>query len=122
MLAVLTKAEHASTFDILMNLFGEMCQGRESDCRKEPGAWQEIQKFGLDEFFWEEMARTFGYHSEKPGLYDLLIRLLVTDMAAGLHRELPESLQHFVLEEQGLAPSVSVFASQWRSHMGYFRS
>ncbi|WP_045217472.1 BREX-1 system phosphatase PglZ type A [Desulfonatronovibrio magnus] len=122
MLAVLTKADQASIFDILMNLFGEMYQGRESDCRGEPGSWQEIQKFGLDEFFWEEMVRTFGYRSDKPGLYDLLIRLLVTDLAAGLHRELPDSLKHFILEEQGLAANVSVFASQWRSHLGHFRS
>ncbi|MFN2268197.1 MAG: BREX-1 system phosphatase PglZ type A, partial [Desulfonatronovibrio sp.] len=120
MLTVLVRAEQSSFFDILINLFGEMCQGQEPECWSQPASWQEIQKFGLDEFFWDEMARTFGYHSQKQGLYDLLIRVLITDLAGGLRKELPDSLKHFILEEQGLAANVSVFVSQWRSHLGHY--
>ena len=121
MLAVLTKADQATMFDILMKLFGEMCQDSQCDFKSIPKSWQEMEKFGLDEFFWEEMTRTFGYYADKPSLSDLLIRLLVNDLAGTLKDEIPDSMKHFLFEGQGLNANVSVFASQWRSHLGHYR-
>jgi hypothetical protein len=75
MLAVLTRAEQASMFDILMQLFREMCSEGECDIKTPPKAWQDIEKFGLATFFWQEMARVFGYNADSPNLSDLLIRI-----------------------------------------------
>ncbi len=121
MLAVLTRAELASTFDILMKLFGEMCGEAGCNYKSPPKSWTDIEKFGLDAFFWQEMSRTFGYSAASPNLSDLLIRLLVGDMANTLRGELPSSLQHFNLQNQGMGTNVSVFVSQWRRDLNHYR-
>ncbi|MFO8031355.1 MAG: BREX-1 system phosphatase PglZ type A, partial [Desulfohalobiaceae bacterium] len=81
----------------------------------------EIEKFGLGPFFWEEMTRTFGYHTKAPNLSDLLIRILIGDLANTLQGELPSSLQHFRLQEQQANTNVSVFVDQWRKHLGHYK-
>ncbi len=121
MLAVLARADQASVFDILMKIFGEMCTETGCDFKTAPKSWQEIEKFGLAPFFWNEMTRAFGYHAQAPNLSDLLIRLLVGDMANTLRGNLPSSLQHFRLQDQQLSTNVSVFVDQWRKHLGHYK-
>ena len=121
MLVVLTRAEQASMVDILMQLFGQMCTEDGCDFKTPPKAWQDIEKFGLAEFFWQEMAKVFGYNADSPNLSDLLIRLLVKDMANDLRGRLPESLQHFQLAEQTAATNVSVFVAQWRRDLSHYK-
>lgn len=121
MLAVLTRSDQASTFDILMKLFGEMCADKGCDYKEAPNSWIDIDKFGLAPFFWEQMTKTFGYDSESPSLSDLLIRLLVNDFANTLKGNVPGSLAHFLLGNKALATNASVFVAQWRSHLSHFR-
>lgn len=121
MVAVLTKAEQASNYDILMKLFGEMCDDQVCEIKTPPKVWDEIEKFGLAPFFWEEMARSFGYAESSPAIPDLLIRLLVTDLAHALNGEAPAAFNHFALSNKVLNTNVSVFMSQWRSHLGYYK-
>ncbi len=125
MLAVLTRADQASAFDILMKLFGEMCpemySGGTCDFKAPTKAWGDIEKFGLAPFFWEQVAKTFGYDVESPSLSDLLIRLLVNDFANTLKGDVPGSLAHFLLKEKSLATNASVFVAQWRSHLSHYR-
>ncbi len=52
------------------------------------------------EFKRDLLPRTFGYDAQAPNLSDLLIRLLVGDMANTLRGDLPSSLQHFRLQDQ----------------------
>jgi uncharacterized protein (TIGR02687 family) len=121
MLAVLTRADQASIFDILMKLFGEMCTEDRCDFKSPPKSWADIEKFSLAVFFWEEMTRIFGYDAQSRNLSDLLIRLLVGDMANTLRGDLPSSLQHFRLQDQQVSTNVSVFVDQWRKHLGHYK-
>ncbi|WP_291323052.1 hypothetical protein, partial [Desulfonatronospira sp.] len=65
-----------------------------------------MEKFGLDQFFWEEMTGIFGYYRDKPNLHDLLIRLLANDLAGTLKGEIPDSMKHFLFEGRGLNAEV----------------
>jgi len=121
MLAVLTRSDQASTFDILMKLFGEMCVDKGCDYKVPPNSWIDIEKFGLAPFFWEQMAKAFGYDNESPSLSDLLIRILVNDFANTVKGEIPSSLAHFLFNNKALATNASVFVAQWRSHLSHFR-
>jgi uncharacterized protein (TIGR02687 family) len=120
-LAVLSRADQAGIFDILMKLFGEMCSDDACDFKSPTKAWQDIEKFDLAPFFWEQMTKTFGYDAESPSLSDLLIRLLVNDFANTLKGDISGSLAHFLLKEKSLATNASVFVAQWRSHLNHFR-
>lgn len=120
-LAVLSRADQAGIFDILMKLFGEMCSDDACDFKSPTKAWQDIKKFDLAPFFWDQMAKTFGYDAEIPSLSDLLIRLLVNDFANTLNGDVPGSLAHFILNQKALATNASVFVSQWRSNLNHYR-
>ncbi|BAH77103.1 BREX-1 system phosphatase PglZ type A [Solidesulfovibrio magneticus] len=121
MLAVLTRSDQASTFDVLMNLFSEMCTGVSCDFKSPTSSWGDIEKFGVAPFFWEKMAMTFGYVADSPSLSDLLIRLLVSDFSNTLKGTIPGSLAHFQFTDKSLAINSSVFIAQWRSHLSHFR-
>lgn len=123
MLAVLARAEHPDIFNILMKLFGELCSKEEKGLLFETlKAWDEIEKYGLDESFWHFIANTFGYIESQPKLFDILICLLVTDFDHSLKGELPQPLRHFVLSNKSLALNASVFLSQWRGNVNNYES
>ena len=59
-----------------------------SDLEANPPAWDQIEKFELDEPFWTMVESAFGYGEDSPALQNLLIRLLVSDYAHHLAKEL----------------------------------
>jgi len=120
MIAVLVRAEQAGTFDILMKLFAFLC-AEECDLKTPPKVWDDIEKFGLAPFFWDQLSITFGYKVSQPSLSDFLIRLLVNDFANTLKGDVPASLHHFLFENRTRVTNASVFAAQWRSHLGHYR-
>lgn len=121
MLAVLSRADQADIFSILMKLFGELrSQDEQPMLIPSPTSWTEIEKYNLAGSFWRLMAETFGYSEEKPGISDLLIRLLVTDLANTMKGSVPLQLQHFVMRNQGLSLTASVFTNHWRSNVSQY--
>lgn len=123
MIAVLTKAEQPDAFGILMKLFGELAEEKaQAMLIPPPKSWDDIEKYGLEESFWNLMTKTFGYAEQEPKLTDLLIRLLITDFAKGLKGDCPQSLRHFILPEKSLALNASVFLSQWRSNINHYKN
>jgi len=123
MLAVLAKAELPDIFSILMKLFGELCSSDEQQLQLTPQtSWDEIAKYGLTEPFWREVGASFGYAEAEPSMNDLLIRLLVTDLAKTLKGGIPLSLQHFVLTSPSRSLTASVFANHWRSNINHYKS
>jgi uncharacterized protein (TIGR02687 family) len=119
MLAVLTRAEQPHVYNILMRLFEGFCEEGRCDLNKIPKNWEDIQKQGLGATFWDFMEEIFGYKTEHSTLTDLLIRLLVTDLAQILHEKLPQGLKHFLLPDKKLAASASVFLSQWQGSIDH---
>ena len=118
-LGVLTKADQPDAFNILMKLFSEYCHEGKCNLQNTPKTWADIEKYDVEERFWEFMATTFGYAESAPNLVDLLIRLLVTDFSRNLRGELPIGMQHFLLPDKTLALNASVFLSHYRSHMAF---
>lgn len=114
MIAVLARAEQPHVYNILMKLFEGFCEDSRCDLNKIPRIWEDIQKQDLDTVFWGFMEEIFGHKTEHPNLTDLLIRLLVTDLAQNLHCDLPQGLKHFLLPNKRLAASAAVFISQWQ--------
>jgi len=113
MLAVVTKADQPELFNIVRTLFHAITEGDELDLEVVPPAWDQIEKFELDEPFWSMVKTQFGYEEESPSLRNLLIRLMLADYANHLDAELPTSLQHLQLSRSGTRNAV-VCLAQWR--------
>ena len=113
MLAVVAKADQPELFNIVRTLFHSMARDGALDLEASPPAWAQIEKFELDEPFWAMVKAAFGYGEDSPTLQNLLIRLLVSDYAHHLAKELPGALQHLQLPRSGTANAV-VCLAQWR--------
>ncbi len=113
MLAVVVKADQPELFNILRTLFQLYADIEDIDLREPIPAWEQIEKFDLEEPFWRFIKKSFGYAEETPSLENLLIRLLVTDFAQHLHGKLPTSLEHLLLPQAGRANTVVCLAN-WR--------
>lgn len=120
MLAVVVRADQPQVSSILLRLFAALCEEDQCDLQRVPRLWSEIEKFGLDEPFWQFMEQSFGYTQKNQKLADLLIRLFVTDLSLSLHGECPAPLAHFLLSDTKLAGAASVFLSTWRGSVGFF--
>ena len=82
MIAVVVRADQPELFNIVRTLFHACTRGdSEIDLDKPPAVWEQIEKFDLDEPFWQMVKATFGYEEESPSLRNFLLRLLVTDFA-----------------------------------------
>ena len=112
MLAVVVKADQPELYNILRTLLHFYADAEDIDLREPVQAWDQIEKFDLEEPFWRFIKRAFGYQEESPSLENLLIRLLVTDFVQHLHGQAP-SLEHLVLPQTGRANAV-VCLAQWR--------
>ena len=106
MLAVVSKAEQPELFNIVRTLFHSMTDGDQTDLEVVPSAWEQIEKFELDEPFWMMVKSSFGYSEDSPTLRNLLIRLLVSDFAHYIGKQLPGSLQNLQLSRSGTANAV----------------
>ena len=116
MLAVVTRADQPHPFNILMRLYTGFCSDGACSFTATPKVWQEIEKLELTEAFWDLMERTFNYLQSQATLSDLLIRLLVTDLAIAMRQDLPSSLSHFSLGSSKQAATAAVFLSTWRGN------
>ena len=113
MLAVVAKADHPELFTILRALYHALAQEDDLDLDEPPAAWRQIEKYELDETFWELVRGAFGYTEESPTLRNLLIRLYVADYSNYLKGSLPAGLQNLLLPSSGVANAV-VCLAQWR--------
>jgi len=116
MIAVVAKADQPEWFNIIRTLFHEYTtrdNGEDIDLAAPPPAWMQIEKFDLEQPFWNMGRILFGYEEENPSLENFLIRLLVTDFAYYLKGEIPTSLSHLVLPMAGRSNAV-VCLGQWR--------
>ncbi len=115
MLAVLLKSEQPDLFSSLRALFQGMDEEAEAggDLSVASPAWEQVGKFDLADFFWQQVRNYFGYTEESPSLKNLLIRLLATDFCLNLRASAPASLQSMKVPDAGFS-NVTVFLSQWR--------
>lgn len=114
MLTVLTRVDQPHAFNVLMRLYEGFCTDGTCTLTATPKIWEDIRKQDLETAFWDLMERTFAYRQEQPTLADLLIRLLVTDLAINLRQNLPAALKHFDLGSSKQAATAAVFLSTWR--------
>lgn len=113
MLAVVSKADQPELFNIVRTLFHSMAGDSLLELEASTADWIQIEKFELAEPFWAMVQTAFGYGKDSPTLQNLLIRLLVSDYAHHLAKELPSALQHLRLPRSGATNAV-VFLAQWR--------
>ncbi len=113
MIAVVTKADHDEWFNIIRTIFHGYNDLDDVDIDSPPDCWLEIEKYELDEPFWEMAKSVFGYSEETPSLRNFLTRLMVTDFAQHLKASVPDSLTHLVLPQYGKNNAV-VCLAQWR--------
>lgn len=115
MIAVVVRAEQPDWFVIMRTLYHEFLgdNGEDINLDNPPDVWQQVEKYDLDEPFWYMAKSMFGYTEVCPSLKNFLIRLMVTDLAAHIQGELPESVVHLVLPHSGKSNAV-VCLAQWR--------
>jgi uncharacterized protein (TIGR02687 family) len=113
LIAVLVKADQPEFFTVLIALFDAIPEGHLDAL---PPAWDELEKQGVLASFWALVASSFGYQEDAPSLKNLLIRLLVSDLAHACQSALPEGLKHLILARQGTANAV-VCLAQWRDSL-----
>ncbi len=132
MLAVVARSDQPDLPDIVRTLFHSMTEADELDLDVPPAAWAEIEKYELDQPFWQLVRSAFGYSEDGPALSplgdpggetlrNLLIRLLVSDYTHQLAGEPPAALEHLRLPRAGTANAV-VCLAQWRDSASKARS
>jgi uncharacterized protein (TIGR02687 family) len=109
-IAVLARADQPEFFNILISLFDAI---PEANLDEPPPAGAEIDKYGVQQAFWDLVASHFVYHDEAATLKNFLIRLLVSDLDHACRAALPDGLKHLTLPRQGTANAV-VCLAQWR--------
>ncbi len=124
MLAITANAKQPETFSIFLQIFADLITEFEDSAENNldnfsPSVWENIEKFGLADNFWTLAKETFGYSSEKPKLYDLLVRLFVTDFAGNANIELPKNIQPLKFASRSDAINAKVFLANWRSNTAY---
>jgi uncharacterized protein (TIGR02687 family) len=121
MLAVTVRADQPETFTILLKIFGDLAADVEKNdldlSNATPGFWKDVEKFNLAESFWALVEENFGYRSEKPRLYDLLVYLFVTDFALHARDKTPGQLKSLVLQNRTGAANAAVFLANWRTNL-----
>lgn len=116
MISVIAKAEHDEWFNIIRTIFHSFTEVNNPaaiDLDNPPECWMNIEKFDLEESFWQMTKSMFGYSEETPCLKNFLIRLMVTDFAQHFRGIIPVSLSHLVLPQSGRNNAV-VCLAQWR--------
>lgn len=61
----------------------------------------EFKKYGLDEAFWKHISHTFSFIDEEPNLEKLIISLFLTYTEKEIHRDLPASMNKYLLSKSG---------------------
>ena len=61
----------------------------------------DFKKYGLDEAFWKHISHTFSFIDEEPNLEKLIISLFLTYTEKEIHRELPASMNKYLLSKSG---------------------
>jgi uncharacterized protein (TIGR02687 family) len=114
MVAVVSRSDQAEDYAILRTLLHAFTEtGEPLDLAEPPAAWDQVEKFGLDEWFWRMVKKRFGYTEETPRLGNLVTRLFVTDFAQSLAGPVPKRLENQLLPAAGRSNCV-VFMGQWR--------
>lgn len=114
MIAVLVRAEQPELLNVLQTVFHAFAESPEEiDLDTEPAVWDQVVRFDLDEPFWRMVKATFGYDEDDPSLRNLLIRLMLTDIAQAIKGEFPPALQSLTLPAAGRSNAI-VFLAQWR--------
>ena len=114
MVSVVVKSDQPEVYSILRTLLHSYTETEEEVDLHEPAvAWEQIEKYDLQDYFWRTIKKTFGYAEESPGISNLVTRLFVTDFAQTLKGKLPANLENLVLPPSGRGNCV-VFMGQWR--------
>lgn len=61
----------------------------------------DFKKYGLDEVFWKHISHTFSFIDEEPNLEKLIISLFLTYTEKEIHRDLPASMNKYLLSKSG---------------------
>ena len=116
-LTVIVKSEQADPFCIFYRVFSDLVQDDELVTESSSRIWTDIKQYQMEEVFWSLAKTTFNYHADKPSLKNLVMCLLVSDIAINLEKPslLPQELTHFVLGDAFSQANSKVFISRWRS-------
>jgi len=112
MIAITARADQPELFNLVQTLFHTWTDG-EIDLDTPPVGWAQIEKFDLDDSFWQMTKTSFGYESDNPTLKNLLFRMLLTDFAYHLQGDVPQAIRSLVLPRNGW-PNTVVCLAQWR--------
>jgi uncharacterized protein (TIGR02687 family) len=117
MIAVTLRSDEADPLSLTLQLLSGLWEPGNAAIGEPPKAWSDLQAYALEQPFWRLIKDTFGYESSEPNLADLLRRVLVTDFARSLSRDLPLALAHLRLQHPLLGGNGSVLAARWRSDL-----
>jgi uncharacterized protein (TIGR02687 family) len=114
MIAVVAKAEQPELFNLIRTIFHAWSEtGSEIDLDNPPAVWGQLEKFDLDQPFWQAVKIAFGYEEENPTLKMFLLRLMLTDYAHYLRGDVPQSIRGLLLPRTAWSNTV-VCLGQWR--------
>ncbi len=122
MMAVVLRCDDTDALALAMRLLHGLWIPGEAQIADVPKGWGDLISMELADAFWEQMNRHLGYSDPNPSLGDLLLRVLVTDLARHLHSGCPPALQQFMLPNRVLAANASVLAARWRSDLQLHKS
>jgi len=69
---------------------------------------KELVRFNLNTFYWQEIARKYGYNNPKPTIYDFLMEVFHTNFSVG--------------KKNGIAKESKILISMWKDSISYQES
>ena len=112
-MAVLVKSDSVDFQMIARTLFGSYSEMDEIDFDSPPPTWSQIEKYELEEAFWNLASAEFGYNDNTPTPQKLLFRLFLSDFTYQLGDAVPAAIADQRLNSNGIANAVTCLAI-WR--------
>jgi uncharacterized protein (TIGR02687 family) len=113
MLAVIAKSDQDDFFSVARAVFQSYIEQDDVDFETPSDTWKLIEKYSLNDTFWQLSEQFFSFNNERPSPLQLLIQLFVSDFVHCLNDSVPFELQKHRLPTKGEHNAVTFFA-QWR--------
>lgn len=113
MIAVVVKADSASVADILLALLRDYADSIGTEPVSVP-LFDQLEKYGLDQSFWQFCRHHFGYIVEQPCLPDFVLKLFCTELWKQIDAGNRDWLNHHLLSSAAGVSTALAFMGSWR--------
>jgi uncharacterized protein (TIGR02687 family) len=117
MIAAVVKADSSSLNDILLRLMSDYAESLNVD--NNASLIEQLDKFGLTDSLWVEVAHSLSYNSAEPSVADFVLKLFCTELWSQIDAQDRDWLLNNVLKTPSGKATALAFMSSWRDSRSY---